>query len=53
MFGRGILLALLLIFGMSRAARAADVPSNAVFAYGAINAYMTSTWVARERGLFA
>jgi len=33
--------------------RAADAPSKAVFAYGAINAYMTSTWVAREQGLFA
>jgi ABC-type nitrate/sulfonate/bicarbonate transport system substrate-binding protein len=32
---------------------AADVPSKAVFAYGAINAYMTSTWVAREQGFFA
>ena len=31
---------------------AADVTSKAVFAYGAINAYMTATWVARERGLF-
>ena len=32
---------------------AADVPSKAVFAYGAINAYMTSTWAAREQGFFA
>ena len=32
--------------------RAADSPSKAVFAYGAINAYMTSTWVAREQGFF-
>jgi ABC-type nitrate/sulfonate/bicarbonate transport system substrate-binding protein len=31
---------------------AADGPSKALFAYGAINAYMTSTWVAREQGLF-
>ncbi|HEY7168228.1 MAG TPA: ABC transporter substrate-binding protein [Candidatus Binatia bacterium] len=31
---------------------AADSRSRAVFAYGAINAYMTSTWVAREQGLF-
>ena len=31
----------------------AEIPSKAVFAYGAINAYMTSTWVAREQGLFA
>ena len=32
--------------------RAAESPSKAVFAYGAINAYMTSTWVAREQGFF-
>jgi NitT/TauT family transport system substrate-binding protein len=31
---------------------AADSPSKAVFAYGAINAYMTATWVAREQGFF-
>jgi len=31
---------------------AAEGPSKAVFAYGAINAYMTSTWVAREQGFF-
>jgi ABC-type nitrate/sulfonate/bicarbonate transport system substrate-binding protein len=31
---------------------AAESPSRAVFAYGAINAYMTSTWVAREQGFF-
>lgn len=31
---------------------AADPPSKAIFAYGAINAYMTSTWVARDLGLF-
>jgi ABC-type nitrate/sulfonate/bicarbonate transport system substrate-binding protein len=31
---------------------AADSASKAVFAYGAINAYMTSTWVAREQGFF-
>jgi ABC-type nitrate/sulfonate/bicarbonate transport system substrate-binding protein len=30
----------------------AESPSKAVFAYGAINAYMTSTWVAREQGFF-
>lgn len=52
MLGRGILLALLLILGWCCAARAADTPSKAVFAYGAINAYMTSTWVAREQGFF-
>jgi NitT/TauT family transport system substrate-binding protein len=32
--------------------RSAESPSKAVFAYGAINAYMTSTWVAREQGFF-
>jgi NitT/TauT family transport system substrate-binding protein len=31
---------------------AAETPSRAVFAYGAINAYMTSTWVAGEQGFF-
>jgi ABC-type nitrate/sulfonate/bicarbonate transport system substrate-binding protein len=31
---------------------AADGSSKAVFAYGAINAYMTSTWVARDEGYF-
>ena len=30
----------------------AETPSKAVFAYGAINAYMATTWVARELGLF-
>jgi ABC-type nitrate/sulfonate/bicarbonate transport system substrate-binding protein len=30
----------------------ADGSSKAVFAYGAINAYMTTTWVAREQGFF-
>lgn len=34
-------------------AGAGEVSSKAVFAYGAINAYMTSTWVAREQGFFA
>jgi NitT/TauT family transport system substrate-binding protein len=32
--------------------RAAEILPKLVFAYGAINAYMTSTWVARERGFF-
>jgi len=31
---------------------AAENPSRAVFAYGAINAYMTATWVAKEEGFF-
>jgi ABC-type nitrate/sulfonate/bicarbonate transport system substrate-binding protein len=37
----------------STAALSATTPVNTIFAYGAINAYMTSTWVAREQGLFA
>lgn len=32
--------------------RAAENPTKAVFAYGAINAYMTSIWIAREQGFF-
>jgi len=32
--------------------QAADSPSKALFAYGAINAYMTSTWIAKEQGFF-
>jgi hypothetical protein len=36
----------------SGSGRAADPVSKAVFAYGAINAYMTSTWIAREQGFF-
>jgi ABC-type nitrate/sulfonate/bicarbonate transport system substrate-binding protein len=31
---------------------AADSPSKALFAYGAINAYMASTWIAKEQGFF-
>lgn len=33
-------------------AGAAESMSKALFAYGAINAYMTSTWIAKEQGLF-
>src|ERR1043166_2682518 len=33
-------------------AGAADAPSKAIFAYGAINAYMTTTWMAAEQGFF-
>jgi ABC-type nitrate/sulfonate/bicarbonate transport system substrate-binding protein len=44
---------LVVVVGSSTLAVAADAPSKAVFAYGAINAYMTSTWVAREQGFFA
>ena len=36
----------------SRFCRAADSPSKALFAYGAINAYMASTWIAKEQGFF-
>ena len=35
-----------------RAASAAEPGSKALFAYGAINAYMTSTWIAKEQGFF-
>jgi ABC-type nitrate/sulfonate/bicarbonate transport system substrate-binding protein len=36
----------------ARFSQAADSPSKAVFAYGAINAYMASTWIAKEEGFF-
>jgi ABC-type nitrate/sulfonate/bicarbonate transport system substrate-binding protein len=35
-----------------RLAGAAEPASKALFAYGAINAYMTSTWIAKEQGFF-
>jgi ABC-type nitrate/sulfonate/bicarbonate transport system substrate-binding protein len=35
-----------------RVGHAADSPSKALFAYGAINAYMASTWIAKEQGFF-
>jgi ABC-type nitrate/sulfonate/bicarbonate transport system substrate-binding protein len=41
-----------LIWFSASHARAGENPSRAVFAYGAINAYMTTTWVAREQGFF-
>ena len=45
--------ALLLLLGSGgRFGHAADSPSKALFAYGAINAYMTSTWIAKEQGIF-
>jgi ABC-type nitrate/sulfonate/bicarbonate transport system substrate-binding protein len=47
-----VLLALLIVSWPPGPSRAADSASKAVFAYGAINAYMTSTWVAREQGFF-
>ena len=43
----------LFIFGSEgRLAWAAEPMSKALFAYGAINAYMTSTWIAKEQGFF-
>ena len=33
----------------ARVVGAADSMSKALFAYGAINAYMTSTWIAKSR----
>lgn len=35
-----------------RLLEAAEPVSKAVFAYGAINAYMASTWIAKEQGFF-
>jgi ABC-type nitrate/sulfonate/bicarbonate transport system substrate-binding protein len=35
-----------------RLSGAAEPPSKALFAYGAINAYMTSTWIAKEQSFF-
>jgi len=32
--------------------RAAEPPSKALFAYGAINAYMAPIWIAKEQGIF-
>jgi ABC-type nitrate/sulfonate/bicarbonate transport system substrate-binding protein len=42
---------ILTVFGC-RFCHAADSPSKALFAYGAINAYMASTWIAKEQGFF-
>jgi ABC-type nitrate/sulfonate/bicarbonate transport system substrate-binding protein len=45
--------AILVICGWGiKSGRAAEPMSKALFAYGAINAYMTSTWIAKERGFF-
>lgn len=52
MNSKTILLAILLLVGMSSRVGAADSASKALFAYGAINAYMTSTWIAKEQGFF-
>jgi ABC-type nitrate/sulfonate/bicarbonate transport system substrate-binding protein len=46
------ILAVFLLFHSAIQSSAAESPAKAVFAYGAINAYMTSTWVAREQGFF-
>ena len=43
---------LLLLSSGGKFGYAADSPSKALFAYGAINAYMTSTWIAKEQGFF-
>jgi NitT/TauT family transport system substrate-binding protein len=43
--------ALLICFAAAMG-RAAENSTKAVFAYGAINAYMTSIWIAREQGFF-
>ena len=43
---------LLLVRSGGKFGYAADSPSKALFAYGAINAYMTSTWIAKEQGFF-
>ncbi|HKY09558.1 MAG TPA: ABC transporter substrate-binding protein [Candidatus Binatia bacterium] len=43
---------LLLVSWESRWVGAAEPASKALFAYGAINAYMTSTWIAKEQGFF-
>ena len=45
--------AALFIFGLAgRLGWAAEPMSKALFAYGAINAYMTSTWIAKEQEFF-
>jgi ABC-type nitrate/sulfonate/bicarbonate transport system substrate-binding protein len=49
---RSLTLLIIVTLMASAVVRAAEAPSKAVFAYGAINAYMTTTWVAREQGLF-
>jgi ABC-type nitrate/sulfonate/bicarbonate transport system substrate-binding protein len=43
---------LLLVSWRPGSVEAADSMSKALFAYGAINAYMTSTWIAKEQGFF-
>jgi ABC-type nitrate/sulfonate/bicarbonate transport system substrate-binding protein len=43
---------LLFVGSMPGSVGAAESMSKALFAYGAINAYMTSTWIAKEQGFF-
>ena len=48
-----ICIAMLAIFaGSAPPAGAAESLPKALFAYGAINAYMESTWIAKEQGIF-
>src|SRR5438105_15796870 len=48
-----ICVAMLAIFAGSAASADAPEPlPKALFAYGAINAYMESTWIAKEQGFF-
>ena len=44
---------LLLVAWGSPPVLAGESPSKVRFAYGAINAYLTSTWIAKEQGLFS
>jgi ABC-type nitrate/sulfonate/bicarbonate transport system substrate-binding protein len=49
----GAILAVIGCFSLGKgAAGAAEPGSKALFAYGGINAYMTSTWIAKEQGFF-
>jgi ABC-type nitrate/sulfonate/bicarbonate transport system substrate-binding protein len=48
----GIAMILAIFAGRAASAGAAEAMSKALFAYGAINAYMTSTWIAKEQGFF-
>lgn len=45
---------ILSVFGLgTRSSGAAEAQSKVRFAYGAINAYLTSTWIAKEQNFFA
>jgi ABC-type nitrate/sulfonate/bicarbonate transport system substrate-binding protein len=53
MIRKAITLTIFLLVGWRAASvEAAEAVSKALFAYGAINAYMTSTWIAKEQGFF-